>query len=43
MCNQAVGLVAAELEGQGSLRRSPNPRILIEMLLLRLSYLDRDY
>ena len=32
---------AAELEGQGSLRRSPNPRILIEMLLLRLSYLDR--
>jgi len=32
---------AAELEGQGSLRRSPNPRVLIEMLLLRLSYLDR--
>ena len=32
---------AAELESQGSLRRSPNPRILIEMLLLRLSYLDR--
>jgi DNA polymerase-3 subunit gamma/tau len=31
----------AELESQGSLRRSPNPRVLIEMLLLRLSYLDR--
>ena len=32
---------AAELESQGSLRRSPNPRVLIEMLLLRLSYFDR--
>ena len=32
---------AAELEAQGSLRRSPNPRVLIEMLLLRLGYLDR--
>jgi DNA polymerase-3 subunit gamma/tau len=32
---------AAELESQGSLRRSPNPRLTIEMLLLRLSYLDR--
>ncbi len=32
---------AAELESQGSLRRSVNPRILIEMLLLRLSYMDR--
>jgi len=32
---------AAELEAQGSLRRSPNPRVLIEMLLLRLSYMDR--
>ena len=32
---------AAELESQGSLRRSSNPRVLIEMLLLRLSYLDR--
>ena len=31
----------ADLESQGSLRRSPNPRVLIEMLLLRLSYLDR--
>jgi DNA polymerase-3 subunit gamma/tau len=32
---------SAELESQGSLRRSPNPRLPIEMLLLRLSYLDR--
>jgi DNA polymerase-3 subunit gamma/tau len=32
---------AADLESNGSLRRSPNPRVLIEMLLLRLSYLDR--
>ncbi len=32
---------AADLESQGSLRRSPNPRLLIEMLLLRLSFLDR--
>ena len=32
---------AAELENQGSLRRSPNPRVPVEMLLLRLSYLDR--
>jgi DNA polymerase-3 subunit gamma/tau len=32
---------AAELENQGSLRRSPNPRVPIEMLLLRMSYLDR--
>jgi DNA polymerase-3 subunit gamma/tau len=32
---------AAELENQGSLRRSPNPRLPIEMLLLRMSYLDR--
>jgi hypothetical protein len=32
---------AAELESNGSLRRSANPRVLIEMLLLRLSYLDR--
>ncbi|MEX2466932.1 MAG: DNA polymerase III subunit gamma/tau [Gemmatimonadota bacterium] len=31
---------AAELESQGSLRRSVNPRILIEMLLLRLSYME---
>ncbi len=33
--------VASELEGTGSLRRSANPRVLVEMLLLRLSYLDR--
>ncbi|HUF76964.1 MAG TPA: DNA polymerase III subunit gamma/tau [Longimicrobiales bacterium] len=33
--------MAAELESQGSLRRSPNPRLPVEMLLLRLSYLDR--
>jgi DNA polymerase-3 subunit gamma/tau len=32
---------AAELENLGSLRRSPNPRVPIEMLLLRMSYLDR--
>jgi len=32
---------AAELESQGSLRRSPNPRLPIEMLLVRLSFLDR--
>ncbi len=32
---------AAELESSGSIRRSPNPRVLVEMLLLRLSYLDR--
>jgi DNA polymerase-3 subunit gamma/tau len=32
---------AADLESQGSLRRNPNPRLPIEMLLLRLSFLDR--
>jgi DNA polymerase-3 subunit gamma/tau len=32
---------AAELESQGTLRRSPNPRLPVEMLLLRMSYLDR--
>ncbi len=32
---------AAELETSGSMRRSANPRVLVEMLLLRLSYLDR--
>jgi DNA polymerase-3 subunit gamma/tau len=31
---------AADLESQGSLRRNPNPRLPIEMLLLRLSFLD---
>jgi DNA polymerase III subunit gamma/tau len=34
-------VAAADLESQGSLRRSPNPRLPIEMLLLRLSFLDR--
>jgi DNA polymerase-3 subunit gamma/tau len=33
--------LASELESSGSLRRSGNPRLLLEMLLLRLSYLDR--
>ncbi|MFH1765737.1 MAG: DNA polymerase III subunit gamma/tau [Gemmatimonadota bacterium] len=32
---------ATELEATGSLRRSGHPRLLMEMLLLRLSYLDR--
>jgi DNA polymerase III subunit gamma/tau len=32
---------AADLESQGSLRRSPNPRLPLEMLLLRLTFLDR--
>lgn len=32
---------ASDLESQGSLRRSPNPRLPIEMLLLRMSFLDR--
>jgi DNA polymerase-3 subunit gamma/tau len=31
----------AELEANGSLRRSASPRVMVEMLLLRLSYLDR--
>jgi DNA polymerase-3 subunit gamma/tau len=31
----------AELEANGSLRRSASPRVIVEMLLLRLSYLDR--
>lgn len=33
--------MASELESTGSLRRSGHPRFLLEMLLLRLSYLDR--
>jgi DNA polymerase-3 subunit gamma/tau len=33
--------LATELEATGSLRRSAHPRLLMEMLLLRLSYLDR--
>ncbi|MGD2120193.1 MAG: DNA polymerase III subunit gamma/tau [Gemmatimonadota bacterium] len=32
---------ATELEATGSLRRSAHPRLLLEMLLLRLSYMDR--
>jgi DNA polymerase-3 subunit gamma/tau len=32
---------AADMEATGGLRRSANPRVLVEMLLLRLSYLDR--
>ncbi len=43
---QAADLVrmlslASELESSGSLRRSANPQVLLEMLLLRLSYVDR--
>lgn len=34
--------MAAELEISGSLRRTANPRMLVEMLLLRLAYLDRS-
>ncbi len=33
--------LAAELESSGSLRRSAQPRVVLELLLLRLSYLDR--
>lgn len=33
--------LASDLESSGSLRRSGQPRLLVEMLLLRLSYLDR--
>jgi DNA polymerase III subunit gamma/tau len=33
--------MAAELETVGSLRRSSEPRMLIELLLLRFSYMDR--
>jgi hypothetical protein len=32
--------LSSELESNGSLRRSSQPRLLLEMLLLRLSYLD---
>lgn len=32
---------ATDLEASGSLRRSAHPRLLLEMLLLRLSYMDR--
>lgn len=33
--------LASELETGGSLRRSSQPRVLLELLLLRFSYLDR--
>jgi DNA polymerase-3 subunit gamma/tau len=33
--------IATEVESTGSLGRSAHPRLLMEMLLLRLSYLDR--
>ena len=33
--------MAAEIETQGSLRRTAQPRVLIELLLLRFTYLDR--
>jgi DNA polymerase III subunit gamma/tau len=33
--------MAAELETAGSLRRSAQPRMLVELLLVRFSYLDR--
>ena len=33
--------MAADLEAAGSLRRTGRPRVLVEMLLLRMSYLDR--
>jgi DNA polymerase-3 subunit gamma/tau len=33
--------MASELETSGSLRRAAQPRVLLELLLLRLSYLDR--
>ncbi len=33
--------LSAELETSGSLRRTVNPRMLVEMLLLRLAYLDK--
>lgn len=32
--------MASDLESSGSLRRSTNPQMVLEMLLLRLSYLD---
>ena len=33
--------LAAELESGGALRRTAHPRVLLELLLLRLAYLDR--
>ncbi|MGI9626388.1 MAG: DNA polymerase III subunit gamma/tau [Longimicrobiales bacterium] len=34
--------MCSELESNGSLRRTGRPRVLIEMLLLKMSYLDRS-
>ncbi len=34
-------VMAADLETDGSLRRTGQPRLLVEMLLLRMSYMDR--
>lgn len=34
-------VMAADLETEGSLRRTGQPRLLVEMLLLRMSYMDR--
>ncbi len=33
--------LASDVESSGSLRRSPNPQIVLEMLLLRISYVDQ--
>ena len=33
--------LATDVESSGSLRRSPNPQVVLEMLLLRISYVDR--
>lgn len=33
--------MATDLEAGGALRRSPQPHLLVELLLLRMSYLDR--
>ena len=33
--------LASDVESSGSLRRSPNPQVVLEMLLLRISYMDR--
>ena len=33
--------LASDVESSGSLRRSPNPQVMLEMLLLRISYMDR--
>jgi hypothetical protein len=33
--------LASDVESSGSLRRSPNPQVVLEMLLLRISYVDQ--